>query len=52
MDLWQHAKEAMSRLISGLLLRCHERVYLGIAELGESGFEGRGELLRAFQKVL
>lgn len=51
-DEVQHAKESMARLISGLLLRCRERVYLGIAELGESGFEGRGELLRAFQKVL
>ena len=56
--LWTDADEveynakAMARLISGLLLRCRERIYLGIAELGESGFEGRGELLRAFQKVL
>jgi hypothetical protein len=51
-DEVQHSAGAMARLISGLLLRCRERVYLGIAELGESGFEGRGELLRAFQKVL
>ena len=48
----QYSKEAMARLISGLLRRCRERVYLGIAELGESGYEQRGELLRAFQKVL
>ncbi|MFT3893370.1 MAG: hypothetical protein QM730_17215 [Anaerolineales bacterium] len=51
-DEVRYAKQAMARLISGLLLRCRERVYLGIAELGESGFEERGELLRAFQKVL
>lgn len=51
-DEVQYARGAMARLISGLLLRCRERIYLGIAELGESGFEGRGELLRAFQKVL
>jgi len=51
-DEVQTSHAAMARLISGLLLRCRERVYLGIAELGESGFEGRGELLRAFQKVL
>jgi hypothetical protein len=48
----QYSKEAMARLVSGLLHRCRERVYLGIAELSESGFEGRGELLRAFQKVI
>ena len=56
--LWTDADEvqvnqqSMARLISGLLLRCRERIYLGISELGESGFEQRGELLRAFQKVL
>ena len=51
-DEVRHSKEAMARLISGLLLRCRDRLYLGLAELGESGFEGRGELLKAFQKVL
>jgi hypothetical protein len=51
-DEVEASTEAMARLISGLLLRCRERVYLGISELGESGFEQRGELLRAFQKVL
>ncbi|HJS19866.1 MAG TPA: UvrD-helicase domain-containing protein [Anaerolineales bacterium] len=51
-DEVQVSTEAMARLVSGLLLRCRERVYVGISELGESGFEQRGELLRAFQKVL
>jgi hypothetical protein len=56
--MWTDADEvqvstgAMARLTSGLLLRCRERVYLGISELGESGFEERGELLRAFQRVI
>jgi len=45
-------REALARLVSGLLHRCRERIYLGMAELGESGFEQRGDLLRAFQKVL
>jgi hypothetical protein len=51
-DEVQVSTEAMARLTSGLLLRCRERIYLGISELGESGFEERGELLRAFQRVL
>src|SRR5215211_4919616 len=51
-DEVQTSTQAMARLVSGLLLRCRERVYLGISELGESGFEERGELLRAFQKIL
>ncbi len=46
------SQEAMSRVVTGLLRRCRQRVYLGIAELGESGHEQRGELLRAFQKIL
>lgn len=46
------SKETLARLVSGLLRRCKERVYLGVSELGESGFEQRGELLKAFQKVL
>ena len=46
------SRAAMARVVSGLLHRCRERVYLCMAELGESGFEQRGDLLRAFQRVL
>jgi hypothetical protein len=45
-------KESLARLVSGLLHRCGDHVYLGLAELGESGFEQRGDLLRAFQKII
>jgi len=51
-DEVQQSREALARLTSGLLRRCRERVYLGMSELGESGFEQRGDLLKAFQKVL
>lgn len=47
-----YSREALGRLVSGLLHRCRERIYLCLSELGESGFEQRGELLRAFQRVL
>lgn len=50
-DEVQSAKEALARLVAGLLHRCRSRVYLGLSELGESGFEQRGDLLRAWQKV-
>jgi len=46
------SRESLARLMSGLLRRCRERVYLCISDLGESGFEQRGDLLKAFQKVL
>jgi hypothetical protein len=44
--------ESLARLASGLLRRCRERVYLGLSDLGETGYEQRGVLMRAFQKVL
>jgi len=48
-----HAEtESLARLAGGLLSRCREKIYLAISDLGESGFEQRGTLLRAFQKVL
>ncbi len=46
------SQEALERLVTGLLRRCRDRVVLCLAELGESGFEQRGELLKVFQKVL
>jgi hypothetical protein len=51
-DEVETSRIAMARVVSGLLHRCRERVYLCLAELGESGFEQRGDLLRAFQRVL
>ena len=51
-DEFESQKESLARLVSGLLHRCREHVYLGLSELGESGFEQRGELLKAFQKIL
>ena len=45
-------KETLARLTTGLLRRCKGRLYLGLSELGESGFEQRGVLLKAFQQVL
>ncbi len=43
--------ESLARLTGGLLSRCREKVILALADLGETGFEQRGSLLRAFQKV-
>jgi hypothetical protein len=42
----------LARLITGLLRRCRSRLILGLTELGESGYEQRGVLVRAFQQVL
>ena len=45
-------REGLARLVSGLLRRCRDRLYIGLSELGESGYEQRGDLVRAFQQVL
>ena len=45
-------EEALHRLVQGLLRRCRRRVYLGLSELGEQGYEQKGALLRAIQRVL
>jgi len=42
----------LARLLSGLLRRCRSRVYLGLTELSESGYEQRGIMIRAFQQIL
>ncbi|MDO8754790.1 MAG: UvrD-helicase domain-containing protein [Anaerolineales bacterium] len=44
--------ESLARLAGGLLCRCREKIFLAISDLGETGFEQRGTLLRAFQKVI
>ena len=43
---------ALGKLILGLLRRCRQRVYLGISDLGAQGYEQRGPLLQAVQRVL
>ena len=45
-------EEALYRLSKGLLQRCRRGIYLGLSDLGEQGFEQRGPLLHAFQRVL
>lgn len=51
-DEFVAAREALSRLVLGLTRRCRERVYLGLSELNEHGYEFRGPLLLAIQRVL
>jgi superfamily I DNA/RNA helicase len=43
--------ETLVRLVTGLLRRCRQRVYLSISDLGESGFEQRGPLLKAVWRM-
>jgi hypothetical protein len=40
------------KIVMGLTRRCRRQIFLGIASLGEEGFEQRGPLLRVFQQIL
>jgi hypothetical protein len=44
--------ESLARLVGGLLSRCREKVFLALADLGEAGYEQRGALLKAFQRII
>jgi hypothetical protein len=44
--------DGMARLVTGLLRRCSQAVFLCGCELSESGFEQRGELALALEQVM
>jgi hypothetical protein len=46
------SQEALYRLALGLIRRCRRKIYLGLSELGVQGYENRGPLLRAIDRVL
>lgn len=45
-------RDLLYKVVMGLTRRCRQQIYLGITDLGESGFEARGLLLRVFQGIL
>ncbi|MEE8389214.1 MAG: DEAD/DEAH box helicase family protein [Anaerolineae bacterium] len=45
-------QDALYRLTLGLIRRCRRKVYLGLSELGEQGYEQKGALLHAIQRIL
>jgi hypothetical protein len=40
------------RLSLGLIRRCRKRIYLGLSDLSEQGYDQQGPLLRVIQQVL
>jgi len=45
-------RDTLYRVLIGLVRRCRTRVYLGLSELGENGYENQGELLQVFNRML
>jgi hypothetical protein len=46
------SQEALYRLTAGLIRRCRHKIYLGLSDLREGGFEMKGPFPRAMQRVL
>lgn len=44
--------QALYALVFGLLNRCRKKLYLGLSEYNEQGYEQRGPLLQAFHRIL
>jgi superfamily I DNA/RNA helicase len=51
-DEYEYRQETLHRLTRGLIRRCRRKIYLGISQLGEQGYEQQGPLLQAVQRVL
>ncbi len=49
---YEFSQDGLYRLVSGLIRRCRRRVYLGLSELNEQGYEQRGLFLRPIQRAL
>jgi hypothetical protein len=51
-DEFETSQQALYRLIMGLIRRCQSGIYLGLSELGEQGYEHKGQLLKAIDRAL
>ena len=45
-------EQVLYALVFGLLNRCRQKIYLGLSEYNEQGYEQRGPLLQAFHRIL
>jgi hypothetical protein len=45
-------EQVLYALVLGLLKRCRQKIYLGLSEYNEQGYEQRGPLLQAFHRIL
>ena len=45
-------EQVLYALVFGLLNRCRKKIFLGLSEYNEQGYEQRGPLLQAFHRIL
>jgi len=51
-DEAETARDSLYALSMGLVRRCRRGIYLGLSDLGEQGYEHKGDLIRAIDKAL
>ncbi|MCS7222179.1 MAG: hypothetical protein RML36_13420 [Anaerolineae bacterium] len=51
-DEFEARQDALCCLVLGLIRRCRRKVYLGLSRLDEQGFESKGPLLQAIDRML
>ena len=51
-DEYEARQDALYRLTLGLIRRCRRRVFLGMSDLDEQGYEQQGPLLQVVQRML
>jgi hypothetical protein len=51
-DEYAASRQALTRLAVGLTRRCRGRIYLGLSQMNEQGYEVQGPLLKAVSKVM
>jgi hypothetical protein len=51
-DEVEASQDALYRLTVGLIRRCRKKIFLGLSDLSESGYEYQGMLIKSFQRVL
>ncbi len=52
MDELDAAQDSLHMLATGLIRRCREGIFLGISELGEQGYEHKGQLIKALDRAI
>ncbi|MBN2047700.1 MAG: DEAD/DEAH box helicase family protein [Anaerolineaceae bacterium] len=51
-DEQNHNRETLTKLTTGLLRRCSQKIYLCAAEMDQQGYETKGLLLQALQNLI
>jgi hypothetical protein len=51
-DEWQVTQSRLQHLVGGLLSRCRRQIFLGVTQLNEQGYEQKGKLLQAVNRIL